>query len=98
MSKICKDELTRILAKKLGFTHKEAIRVFDSMVETLKECLEKEIDVTVRNFGSFRVRKYNRRQFRNPKTGEICFSPAKKKIHFKAGKYLKEQVENESSL
>ena len=44
--------------------------------------MEKEIDVTIRNFGSFQVRKYNRKKFRNPKTGEICFSPPKKKIHF----------------
>lgn len=89
MSKICKDELTRILAKKLGCSHKQSIRFFNQFVETLKECMEKEIDVAVRNFGSFEVRKYNRKKFRNPKTGEICFSPAKKKIHFKASKFLK---------
>ena len=89
MSKICKDELTRILAKKLGCSHKRSIRFFNQFVETLKECMEKEIDVAVRNFGSFEVRKYNRKKFRNPKTGEICFSPPKKKIHFKASKFLK---------
>jgi nucleoid DNA-binding protein len=90
--KICKDGLTRLLAKKLGSNHKDAIWIFDNFVATLRECLQKEVDVSVRNFGTFEVRKYKERKCRNPKTGEIFFSPPKKKIHFKAGKFLKEKV------
>ena len=92
MSKIHKEEFTRILAKKMGLSHKESIRFFDNFVEAIRECLSSEKDVTIKNFGKFEVRKYGERKCRNPKTGEVFVSPPKKKIHFKAGKFLKEKV------
>ena len=89
---MCKDELTRLVAERLGLNHKKGIRVFEVFVEIIKESLENEVEVSVRNFGSFQVRKYGERKCRNPKTGETFMSPPKKKIHFKAGKNLKKRI------
>ncbi len=92
MKKISKDELTRRLSVKMDTTHKYALQFFDYLIETMQECLEKNTDITIRNFGSFQVRRNDARQGRNPKTGEPILIPSQKRIHFKAGKFLKQEV------
>ena len=92
MKKIYKEDFTRRLSMKLDMPHKFALRVFDSLLETMRECLEQDTSVTIRNFGSFQVRTNNARQGRNPKTGEPILIPSKRRIHFKAGKFLKKEV------
>jgi integration host factor subunit beta len=52
--------------------------------------------VELRGFGSFRVRGRGARRGRNPKTGEPVNIPAKRVPYFKAGKELKELI-NENS-
>ena len=47
----------------------------------------------LRGFGSFRIRERNARIARNPKSGEPVEVPAKKVPFFKAGKELREMVD-----
>jgi len=60
---------------------------------------EKKADekIELRGFGSFRVRERGARRGRNPKTGEPVNIPAKRVPYFKAGKELKELI-NENPL
>ncbi len=46
----------------------------------------------VRGFGSFRLRKRERREARNPKTGELVITDEKYVLYFKPGKSLRERV------
>ncbi len=48
--------------------------------------------IELRGFGSFRVRERGARRGRNPKTGEPVNIPAKRVPYFKAGKELKELI------
>lgn len=52
--------------------------------------------VEIRGFGSFSVHHRPARRGRNPKTGEAVDIPAKYVPHFKAGKELRERVDNQS--
>ena len=92
MNKICKDELSRRLSVKMDTTHKYAKQVLNHYMETLKDCLAENKQVSIRNFGSFQVRRNKARQVRNPKTGETFLMQPRKRIHFKAGKFLKQEV------
>jgi integration host factor subunit beta len=51
--------------------------------------------VELRGFGSFRIRKRNPREGRNPKTGDTVQIPAKRVPFFKAGKELREMVDDQ---
>jgi integration host factor subunit beta len=49
--------------------------------------------VEIRGFGSFKVKRYEGYQGRNPKTGQIIEVSDKKLPFFKVGKELKERVD-----
>jgi integration host factor subunit beta len=50
--------------------------------------------VEIRGFGSFVINQWPPRAGRNPKTGEKVMVPAKARPHFRAGKELRERVNN----
>jgi integration host factor subunit beta len=50
--------------------------------------------VELRGFGSFRIRQRNARIGRNPKSGQKVEVPSKKVPFFKAGKELRQLVDN----
>lgn len=64
--------------------------IIDAMVRSLAGGQRIEI----RGFGSFSLSERAPRVGRNPKTGEQVLVPGKKVPHFKAGKQLREQVDN----
>jgi integration host factor subunit beta len=61
----------------------------------MADSLAKGDRVEIRGFGSFKVKKYNSYQGRNPKTGEIIRVREKKLPYFKVGKEMKERVDSE---
>lgn len=77
---------------KLKKNHTKAIVecVFDVFVDTLAE----EGRIEVRNFGVFKVKRTPARVGRNPLTKESADVPARNIVQFKAGKYMKDLVEN----
>lgn len=95
MKKVTKFELTQRLAFKMDTTHKNAIQIFNYFLDTVSDCLTENKEISIRNFGSFQIRRNKARQVRNPKTGKTYLMPSRKRIHFKAGKFLKQEVCNE---
>ncbi len=61
--------------------------------ESIKAALIRGDKVEIRGFGSFRVRRRAPRLSRNPKTGEAVSVPAKAVPFFKAGRDLKQIVD-----
>ncbi|PHG56949.1 HU family DNA-binding protein, partial [Bacillus toyonensis] len=66
----------------------------DTVLESLQQALQKGDNVQLIGFGTFEVRERAAREGRNPSTGESLIIPAKKAPAFKAGKQLKEAVNN----
>ena len=66
--------------------------IFDSMKNALAD--KKDGRVEIRGFGSFKLKNRRAREGRNPKTGAPVHVKAKKVPFFKAGKELKERVDN----
>ncbi len=71
----------------------ESLIVFESIIESLNQGEKIEL----RGFGSFRVRERGARRGRNPKTGQPVSIPAKRVPYFKAGKELKELINEKAS-
>ncbi len=87
-------ELSKEIAKKTGISQAEALKYIDVIMGSITEAMENGERVEIRGFGSFTVKEYDSRQGINPKTGEKIMIPAKKLPAFKAGKDLKEKINN----
>lgn len=59
-----------------------------------KEELAKGNKISVSGFGTFDISERAEREGRNPQTGETIKIAASKSVKFKAGKELKEKVNN----
>ena len=89
-----KTELIAAIAAKTGETKKDAEATLNAFVNVVSETLAKGDKVQLVGFGSFEVRKRAARKGRNPRTKEEIKIPASKAPVFKAGKALKDLVNN----
>ena len=67
--------------------------IVNILFSCITEALKEGDKVELRGFGSFRTRSRNAREGRNPKTGDAVHIPSKKVPFFKAGKELREIVD-----
>ena len=89
-----KSDLIAEIAAKTGSTKKDAEATLNAFVDVVTEALVKGDKVQLVGFGSFEVRKRAARKGRNPQTKEEIKIPASKAPVFKAGKALKDLVNN----
>ena len=89
-----KSDLVAAMAAKTGDTKKSAEASVNALVDAITEALVKGDKVQLVGFGSFEVRKRAARKGRNPQTKEEIKIPASKAPVFKAGKALKDLVNN----
>ena len=92
-----KSEIIKELHQKHpGLNRSQVEAIVETFFSTILENLEKDRPVELRDFGRFSVKrikeKYNAR---NPKTGEVIYVPAKKKVSFKMSKHLKQEINKE---
>ena len=89
-----KSDLVAAIAAKTGDTKKSAEETLNAFVDVVTDALVKGEKVQLVGFGSFEVRKRAARKGRNPQTKEEIKIPASKAPVFKAGKALKDLVNN----
>ena len=89
-----KADLIAAIAAKTGDPKKVAEASVNAFVDVVTETLKKGDKVQLVGFGSFEVRKRAARKGRNPQTKEEIKIPASKAPVFKAGKALKDLVNN----
>ena len=88
-----KAELVAEVAKKTGFTKKDAETAINAFLETVEKQLVKGDKVQLIGFGTFETRKRKAREGRNPRKPEETIKIAASKAPvFKAGKALKDAV------
>ena len=89
-----KAELIAAISAETGATKKATEETVNAFVNVVTEALKKGDKVQLVGFGSFEVRKRAARKGRNPQTKEEIKIPASKAPVFKAGKALKDVVNN----
>ncbi len=89
-----KAELVEQIAEKINLTKKDTERVVNIVFGSIMGALADGDKVELRGFGSFRVRSRNSRDGRNPRTGEAVAIPPKNVPFFKAGKELRQMVDD----
>ena len=94
-----KDDLVRKLSQKILFSHEDMKFMVDNFLDTILEILKQPKDnirIEIRNFGIFEVKPTKAKpKARNPRTNEEIYVPAHRKISFKPGKNLKDELKKE---
>ena len=84
-----REDFIKKLAARGGWTPAEAEKCLKHCIDSIKDVLMQEDEVTIPGFGRFYVTKQAARTCRNPKTGGTLVVPAKFKPIFKPGDALK---------
>ena len=87
-----KNELVEAIALSTEITKTDVDKVVTSLTEVITDELEKGDSVSLKGFGTFEVTERAAREGRNPRTGEMMSIAASKAPKFKAGKALKDIV------
>lgn len=76
----------------LGFTKKKSVEIIESLLEIIKNNLEKSDDVLISGFGKFCVKDKNKRRGRNPATGQDLLLRERKVVTFKCSGKLRDKI------
>ncbi|MGI6546042.1 MAG: HU family DNA-binding protein [Fastidiosipilaceae bacterium] len=87
-----KSVLIDSVAMKTGLSKKDSEAAVNAFLDTVTEALVNEEKVVLVGFGTFETRSRAERMGRNPSTKEAIMIPASKAPVFKAGKGLKDKV------
>lgn len=85
-----KSELIKSLSEQTNISIDEATLVVNTFVDNMKSALLEGDHVEIRGFGSFKVKEYGAYAGRNPRTGQKVEVESKRLPFFRAGKELKE--------
>ncbi len=89
-----RNDLISSIAEKANCTKKDAGAALDAVISSIEEALESGEKVSILGFGTFEVRERGEKTCINPRTKEKMICPPSKAPVFKAGKALKEIVNN----
>ena len=87
-----KDKLVNIVAKTTKISLTKSEESVDTILNCMKQGLNKDGHVTIRKFGYFHTKNKSERLGRNPKTGEPAVITARRVIAFRPAKTLKQEV------
>lgn len=87
-----KADIVSIIASRTGLTKQETETVVDGFIESVIEALKAGERIEIRGFGTYNVRKKNKRLARNPRTGEKVTIKEKFVPTFKISKEFKTAV------
>ena len=94
-----REDIIRRTGDKLNLTHDEMKLILDTILDTVAEMLTEKksrIRRELRNFGVFEVKPTKAKpRARNPRTNEEVYVPPRRKIHFKPGKIIRQELQKE---
>ena len=89
-----KTELVKTIATGAGVTIASASKVLDVFMSTVTDTLKRGDQIVLPGFASISTGHRAERTGRNPQTGQTITIPASTVVKFKAGKNLKEAVQD----
>jgi integration host factor subunit alpha len=89
---ITKIDIVTSICEKLDITKKESTRIVESLLDIIKEEMDKGNAVMISGFGKWSVRAKKKRKGRNPQTGTKMMIDARKVVTFKPSNVLRDAV------
>ena len=94
-----KKDIIRRASYKLNMSINESKILCDCFFGILQEMLvdpTERVHIEIRNFGIFEVKPTKAKpRARNPRTNEEVYVPPRRKIHFKPGKMIRQELQQE---
>jgi integration host factor subunit alpha len=87
-----KADIANEIYEKVGISKKEASQIMETILNTIKEVLQRGETVKIAGFGNFVVRSKRPRKGRNPKTGEEIGITPRKVVTFRPSQVFKKYV------
>ena len=85
--------ILKLKSKHPKIDKKSLENIYDTFFSQIVESLLNKRSIEIRSFGTFFVKEIKeKKQARNPKTGETIYVPKRNKIRFRASKKLKELI------
>ena len=91
---VTRAQLSEAVYQEVGLSRNESADLVESVLHEIGDSLVKGETVKISSFGSFYVREKGRRIGRNPKTGEEYAIEARRVVTFKAGRKLRDRIDN----
>ena len=76
----------------LGFTKKKSVDTIETLLEIIKNALERSEDVLISGFGKFCVKNKKQRRGRNPATGQDLLLRQRRVVTFKCSGKLRKKI------
>lgn len=92
------DLIERLSARQPRLSTRDADDAVKTMLDAMSDGLAQGHRIEIRGFGSFALSYRPPRLGRNPKSGDRVQVPAKHVPHFKAGKEMRERVDQVESI
>jgi len=83
------------ICHRTGFSKKRSAKIFETLLETMKQALESGEEVVIRGFGKFSVKNNNRRNGRNASTDKTSALDANRLVFFRCSSALKKKINEE---
>jgi len=93
---LTKAEIATLVHEHVGLSKKESGQIVESVLNLIRQTLERGEDVKLSGFGHFMVRSKHARRGRNPKTGDEITISSRNVVTFRASHLLKQKVAGES--
>ena len=94
-----REDIIRRTSEKLDLSHNDMKLALDAVLDTMRGIITEEqsnIRIELRNFGVFEVKPTKAKpRARNPRTNEEVYVPPRRKIHFKPGKIIRQELQQE---
>ena len=89
-----KPKIIQILKRKNPNINKKNLeKILDVFVQQITDSLVNKKSIGIKSLGTFFIKEIKeKKQARNPKTGQIIYVPKRNKIRFRASKILKELI------
>lgn len=78
-----------------GFTKSRSSEVIETLLNIMKDTMEKGEDILISGFGKFQVREKAKRKGRNPATGDAMILAPRRVVTFKCSGRLRERINGE---
>ena len=94
-----REDIIRRAGDKLNLTHNEMKLILDTTLDVIVDMLtekKSKIHLELRNFGVFEVKPTKAKHHaRNPRTNDEVYVPPRRKVHFKPGKIIRQELKQE---
>ena len=89
---LTKIDIIDSVCEQFGIPKKDCVRIVESLLDIIKDDLDKGNDVMISGFGKWSVKAKKARKGRNPKTGKAMTIVARKVVTFKPSHVLRDAV------